>query len=84
MNAISYFSSALAKHGKYGSRPKVEIPENTESAWNRVSWGIFGGQLRLQFSPEFRRLPGECYTTGSCAVLILVFDCDPHELPQQL
>jgi len=32
MNAMSYFSSWLARQGKYGRRPKVEIPEKTESA----------------------------------------------------
>jgi hypothetical protein len=31
--AISYFSSSLAKHGKKGRRPNVEIPEKTESAY---------------------------------------------------
>lgn len=36
-NAMSYFSSSLAKHGKKGSRPKVEMPENTESACRRLS-----------------------------------------------
>jgi hypothetical protein len=30
--AISNFSLSLAKHGKYGRRPKVEMPEKTESA----------------------------------------------------
>lgn len=32
IKAMSYFTSSLAKHGKYGRRPKVEIPEKTESA----------------------------------------------------
>lgn len=32
MNAMSYFTSSDARQGKYGRRPKVEIPENTESA----------------------------------------------------
>lgn len=32
MNAMSYFTSSDARQGKYGSRPKVEIPEKTESA----------------------------------------------------
>lgn len=32
MNAMSYFSTSLARHGKYGKRPKVEMPEKTESA----------------------------------------------------
>lgn len=32
MKAMSYFCSLLAKQGKYGSRPKVEMPEKTESA----------------------------------------------------
>jgi hypothetical protein len=33
-NAISYFSASLDRHGKYGRRPKVEIPEKTESAFD--------------------------------------------------
>ncbi len=32
MKAISYFSSSLARQGQYGRRPKVEMPEKTESA----------------------------------------------------
>lgn len=32
MKAISYFTSSFARHGWYGSFPKVEIPEKTESA----------------------------------------------------
>lgn len=32
INAISYLTSSVAKHGEYGNLPKVEIPENTESA----------------------------------------------------
>jgi hypothetical protein len=32
--AISYFSSSLTRQGKYGRRPKVEMPEKTESALN--------------------------------------------------
>ena len=32
---MSYFSSSLARQGQYGSRPKVEMPEKTESAWWR-------------------------------------------------
>lgn len=31
--AISYFSSSLARQGQYGKRPKVDIPEKTESAY---------------------------------------------------
>lgn len=30
---MSYFTSSDAKHGKYGRRPNVEIPEKTESAF---------------------------------------------------
>jgi hypothetical protein len=33
IKAMSYFTSSDAKHGKYGRRPNVEIPENTESAF---------------------------------------------------
>lgn len=36
MKAISYFTSSLARHGWYGRRPKVEMPEKTESAWGMV------------------------------------------------
>lgn len=32
MKAMSYFTSSDARHGKYGRRPKVEMPEKTESA----------------------------------------------------
>ena len=32
--AISYFSSSLARQGQYGRRPKVEMPEKTESAYS--------------------------------------------------
>lgn len=32
MKAISYFTSDRDRHGWYGSRPKVEMPEKTESA----------------------------------------------------
>ena len=34
---MSNFLSSLAKHGKYGRRPKVEIPEKTASAWYMIS-----------------------------------------------
>lgn len=34
MKAMSYFSSSLARQGQYGRRPKVEMPEKTESAWS--------------------------------------------------
>ena len=37
MKAMSYFSASLARHGKYGRRPKVEIPEKTESACDTVN-----------------------------------------------
>lgn len=33
---MSYFSLSLAKHGWYGSRPNVEMPEKTESAWAKA------------------------------------------------
>jgi hypothetical protein len=39
-NAMSYFSLSLARHGKYGRRPKVEMPENTESAYWMLSRGF--------------------------------------------
>ena len=32
MNAISYFSASLARHGWYPTLPNVEIPLNTASA----------------------------------------------------
>ena len=37
MNAMSKFSSSLAKHGKYGRRPNVVIPEQTASAYIAIS-----------------------------------------------
>jgi hypothetical protein len=33
IKAMSYFTSSLARHGWYGSLPKVEMPEKTESAY---------------------------------------------------
>jgi hypothetical protein len=36
MNAMSYFACVF-RHGLYGRRPKVEIPENTESAFAKVN-----------------------------------------------
>lgn len=34
MKAISYFASLEGeRHCEYGRRPKVEMPEKTESAW---------------------------------------------------
>lgn len=36
MNAMSYFV-CVDKHGLYGKRPNVEIPEKTESAYPEVS-----------------------------------------------
>lgn len=30
---MSNLASSLARHGKYGSLPKVEMPEKTESAY---------------------------------------------------
>jgi hypothetical protein len=38
INAISYLTSSLARQGKYGRRPNVEIPENTESALRIISF----------------------------------------------
>lgn len=32
MKAMSYFTSSVARHGEYCTRPKVEMPEKTESA----------------------------------------------------
>jgi hypothetical protein len=36
MNAMSNFAWVF-RHGLYGRRPKVEIPENTESACAKVN-----------------------------------------------
>ena len=33
MKAMSNFSALLARQGKYGRRPKVLMPEKTESAY---------------------------------------------------
>lgn len=33
MKAMSYLTSSVARQGEYGSLPKVEMPENTESAF---------------------------------------------------
>ena len=40
MKAISYFTWSVARHGEYSMRPKVEIPEKTESAWKVVGYAI--------------------------------------------
>lgn len=80
-NAISNFSSSLARHGKYGSRPKVEIPEKTESAYNPISvWSIarlppdFIGQSVL----EFHRPQVVYYTISSCEALQSVLGYGLH------
>ena len=36
--AMSYFSRSLDRHGQYGSRPNVDMPEKTESACPSQSW----------------------------------------------
>jgi hypothetical protein len=45
MKAISYFTSSDARHGKYGRRPNVEMPENTESAFALSVSDRSGSQL---------------------------------------
>lgn len=63
MKAISYLTSSDAKHGKYGSLPNVEIPENTESACPYQ----FGAPQNLADSidiPEYHHHQAECYTRG--------------------
>ena len=37
MKAMSYLTSSVAKQGEYWMRPKVLMPEKTESAWAGVS-----------------------------------------------
>jgi hypothetical protein len=68
MKAISKLSSLLARQGKYGRRPKVEMPEKTESACNIVnscSRDAFPNVL------EFLHLLGGYCTTTTYVALIL-------------
>jgi hypothetical protein len=37
MKAMSYFTAVLERHGWYLMRPKVDIPEKTESACEKVN-----------------------------------------------
>lgn len=37
MKAMSYFTFSVARHGEYSIRPKVDIPEKTESACGILS-----------------------------------------------
>lgn len=65
--AISYFSSSLARQGKYGNRPNVEMPEKTESAYiyitSKVSPGPSHVTIHKTIIPEYPHLPGEYCTT---------------------
>ena len=70
MKAMSYWTSPLLKQGSYGSLPKVEIPENTESAcgygehWYRCLRGLDTGNASLVPACRHRR-EADC-TTTSC------------------
>jgi hypothetical protein len=49
IKAMSYLTSSDARHGKYGRRPKVEIPENTESALENQLASSSDEQLQLTY-----------------------------------
>lgn len=55
---MSYFALLLGdRHCAYGRRPKVEMPENTESAWVRCLVPVLFARLVLDRGvlPECRR-----------------------------
>jgi hypothetical protein len=70
MKAISYFAWWLDKHGWYGRRPKVEIPEKTESAYAIVGcysvahflWGFQVPECRRHRAEYCTKDPGEGQT----------------------
>ena len=67
MKAMSYFTSSLARQGWYGMRPKVEMPEKTESAWRQVSTGSRIADCVPFHLPGYHHHQVGCCTTGSCA-----------------
>jgi len=69
--AMSNLSASEARQGKYGRRPKVEMPEKTESAWRAgvSTSGAWVGRGREEdLLPEFHRRQEWCCTRGApCA-----------------
>ena len=63
---MSYFSSSLARQGKYGRRPKVEIPEKTESAYFSLVSPAQSMIGKSSFLPACRHHQAECCTTETC------------------
>ena len=71
MKAMSNASSLLARQGKYGRRPKVEMPEKTESACYIVKYCL---REALPCVLVFLHLLGEYCTTTTYVARILGFD----------
>lgn len=79
MNAISYFTSSDARQGKYGRRPNVEIPENTESAFDYQH----SSTLTSINIPGSRHPLEGCYTKEPCGDLGLEFGHEHDHHVQQ-
>lgn len=63
MKAISYFTSWLVRQGWYLIRPKVEMPENTESACLSISPVFRAINWKHEVAPEFHHHRARYYTT---------------------
>lgn len=80
MKAISYVISLLAKQGRYGSRPKVEIPEKTESALryhtvNFLTTNLGELEEKTNLRPTIPRqpiIPQRLMRTSNILLLIMV------------
>ena len=68
MKAMSKLSSLLARQGKYGRRPKVEMPEKTESACNIIKSCSRDAVTNVL---AFLHLQEECCTTTTYVAQIL-------------
>lgn len=49
MKAMSYLTWSVARQGEYWMRPKVEIPEKTESAWGVAQLSVLAGALAVAY-----------------------------------
>lgn len=84
MKAMSYLTSSVARQGEYGSLPKVEMPENTESAFfvllllvstsTEVGSISSGGITKQTHVLGYLHRLGECCTRVSYVVLREVLD----------
>ncbi len=81
---MSYFSSSLARHGQYGRRAKVEMPEKTESAL-RMSVMVTSAlhPPNVPVSHHHQVLAFSYYTTSSCEVQQSAFGHGRREQWQQ-